>query len=583
MSVKNDLQVHRSDRRAFAAPAAGENHDPVTTQLIRHALDSAAKQMKRAAVRTSFSPIIYEALDFAVVLYDRQVRLLAQAPTLPIFMGTMGFCIEGAVAAVGGESALQPGDVLIYNKPYGTGSHAQDCAIVMPVFLPDGVLVGYAANKAHWLDVGALAPYCTNTTDVYQEGVVIPGVKLYQAGRRNEDVYRLVLANCRFARAVSGDINAQVASCHVGARELVRIIQRYGIQSFNAHVERMFEHGEHVVREFIRKIPDGTYRATCHMDNNGVDDKPIQFDVVIEIADSTVRFDFTHVPGAQRGPTNCPLPSTVSGARVTLAMLAGNAHETPNEGHFRPMEVVTRPGSMFHAVEPQPCYLYAWPVLSAMEGLFQAFAQATDGGFPSGSAGDIVGVQYYGTYGESHELFFGGSALPVGQGALPHADGSTLFVAALAQSQTQSPELQEAKLPILYEKWEFTADSAGPGQYRGGLGWELHFRALQDLSVISEMERTKVPGWAQKGGRSGTPNRFEIDFADGHTEAFIKATDLHVNANSRFRIYCGGGGGYGPPAQRDVVAIRRDLLDGLVSESHVRQFYPQFDFETMDQ
>jgi N-methylhydantoinase B len=445
---------------------------------------------------------------------------------------------------------------------------------VMPVFLPDCELAGYAANKAHWLDIGALAPYCTNTTDVFQEGVVIPGVKLYRAGKRNEDVYRLLLANCRFTQAVAGDINAQVASCHVGARELVRIIQRFGLETFKAHVEHMFAHGEHVVRECIRKIPDGSYRATCHMDNNGVDDNPISFEVVVEIAGSTVRFDFSRAPDAQCGPTNCPLPSTVSGARVTLAMLAGSAHETPNEGHFRPMEVVTRRGSMFHPVEPQPCYLYAWPVISSMEGIFEAFAKATDGRIPSGSAADIVGVQYYGKHHTTGELFFGGSALPVGQGALPRADGATLFVPALAQSQTQSPELQEAKLPILYEKWEFTADSAGPGKYRGGSGWELHFQTLQDLSLISELERTKVPGWAQKGGLSGTPNRFEIDFSDGHTESLIKATNRAVSAGSHFRIYCGGGGGYGAPAERDPAAVRRDLLDGLITEQHASTYYP---------
>src|ERR1700730_13127796 len=210
MSTKlNDLHFYRNRASTVEHSARASDADPVTTQIIRHALNSAAKQMKRAMIRTAFSPIIYESLDFAVVLYDRQIRMLAQAPTLPIFIGTMSFCIEGAVQAVGGEGQLEPGDVLIYNVPYGTGSHAQDCAIVMPVFLADGELVGYAANKAHWLDIGAKAPYCTDTTDVYQEGVVIPGVKLYKAGKLNEEIYRMAIANCRFKKTVNGDLNAQ--------------------------------------------------------------------------------------------------------------------------------------------------------------------------------------------------------------------------------------------------------------------------------------------------------------------------------------------------------------------------------------
>jgi N-methylhydantoinase B len=443
----------------------------------------------------------------------------------------------------------------------------------MPVYLPSGELVGYAANKAHWLDIGAKAPYCTDTTDIYQEGVVIPGVKLFKAGKLNEDIYRMILANCRFTKAVDGDLNAQVASCHVGARELVRVIERFGKEVFSANVERMLDHGEHVVREYIKTIKEGVYTATCHMDNNGLDDNPIKFEVSVTVKGADMTMDFSRVPDAQGGPVNCPYPSTVSAARITLAMLAGNVVETPNEGHFRALKVITRKGSMFHPVSPQPCYLYGWPVMSAMEGLFEALSAATGGKLPSGSAGDIAALNFYGTRRDNGELFFGGSALPVGQGALPDADGATLFVPALANSQTQSPELQEAKLPIRYEKWEFTPDSCGAGRFRGGSGWELHFRLLDKIALISVMERTKVPGWGQRGGLSGATNRLQIDFADGHTETLIKATDKPVHAGSLLRIYCGGGGGYGAPAERATEAVKRDLLDGLISTGYARKHY----------
>lgn len=565
------LHVYRGNARPSFETRC--DADPVTTQIIRHALNSAATQMKRAMIRTSFSPIIYEALDFAVVIYDRNLRLLAQAPTLPVFMGTMSFCIEAAVTAVGGERALEPGDVLIYNKPYGTGSHAQDCAVVMPVFRPDGTLIGYAANKAHWLDVGAMAPYCTNTTDVFQEGVVIPGVKLYRRGVLNEDVHRMLLANSRFAYAVEGDLNAQIASCHVGARELQRVVDRFGVDVFEACVERMLDHGEAVVRRFLERIPDGVYHARGFMDDNGIDAEPVEFEIAVEVSGSDVRFDFSRVPAASRGPINCPLPSTVSGSRVAIAMLAGGENEIPNEGHFRSLTVVTRPGSLFHPVEPQPCYLYGWPLMSAMEAIFQALAAALPQNVPSGSAGDICGVLYYGRHSRTGEPFFGGSALPVGQGASARRDGGTMFVVALAQSQTQSPELQEAKTPVHYEKWEITPDSAGPGKHRGGAGWELHYRVLEDSNIISVIERTRIPGWAQQGGLSGTPNRLEIDFPDGTTRVLRKATDLPIPAGSRLRIYCGGGGGYGPPGERDPEAVRRDLLHGIITLEHARKHY----------
>ena len=567
------FHVHSGTSSWLEKNLTSREADPVTTQIVRFALHSAANQMKRTAIRTSFSSTIYEALDFAVVLYDRQIRLLAQAPTLPAFTGTMSFCIEAAVKAIGGESALNDGDVIIYNVPYGTGSHAQDCAIVIPVFTKDGVLVGYAANKAHWMDIGAKAPYCTDTTDVFQEGVVIPGIKLFQEGVRNHDLFRMVIANCRFPKEVEGDLNAQVASCHVGARELLRVIERFGYPLFQSCVERMFEHSERAVRRFIEALPDGKYSATCHMDNNGLNENSITFDVTVIIRGSEICMDFSDTPNAQAGPVNCPFPSTVSLARVTLAMIAGSAHEIPNEGSFQPLQVITRPGSMFHPVPPQPCYMYGWPLVAAMEGLFKALAEASGGQLPSGSAGDIAYLAYYGRALETGTAFVGGGAMPVGQGALPHADGAILFVPSLAHSQTTSPELQEAKTPVRFEKWEITPDSAGPGEYRGGSGWEFHYTVLQDVLLVSTIERTKVPGWGQRGGLSGQPNRFEIDFPDGRTEVIRKVTDMHVPAGSRLRVYCGGGGGYGLPAARNPEAVKRDLLSGIITIKHAHEFY----------
>src|SRR4051812_35744409 len=168
-------------RAGMGSASGAVDADPITTEVIRHGLNSAAEQMKRALVRTAFSPVIYEVLDFAVAIYDRRVRLLAQAPSLPFFMGTMSFCVEAAVEAGGGEDALEPGDIVLYNYPYGTGSHPQDAAVVMPVYL-ENELIGYTTIKGHWLDIGGKEPYSTDTVDVFREGTIFPGVKLYNRG-----------------------------------------------------------------------------------------------------------------------------------------------------------------------------------------------------------------------------------------------------------------------------------------------------------------------------------------------------------------------------------------------------------------
>ena len=548
--------------------------DPVTTELVRNALGSAVTLMMNTVTRVSCSPIVYEANDFCVALYDRDVCLLSQAPTLPIFLGTMNFCIEAAVESVGGEGALEPGDILLYNMPYGTGSHAQDAAVVMPVFLDDKNLIGYATNKAHWYDIGAKNPYCTDTEDLFQEGVIFPGVKIYKAGVRNDDIFRMVEANTRTPVYVLGDVHAQVAAARVGAEALINLHKRFGTETFDLCVQRMFDHGEALVRSFFEKLPDGQYQAGGTLDNDGLTDDEIDFELGLEIKGSTIRIDFSSVPDALAGPMNCPFPSTVSGARVTVGMMLGESG-TPTEGHFRPLEVVTRPGSIFHPVSPQPCYLYGWPLMTAMETIYQAFSKAADGLVQSGSAGDICAVQAYGYDSETGEFFFNGYALPVGNGAQKDQDGATLYVPALARSLLPSAEIQEAKFPFLFRRWEMATDSCGPGRHRGGLGINYEWEVSHEARLISTMEQTKNPGWAQRGGLSGRSNRLEIQYPDGRTEEMRKVTGLRVPKGTIIKIYTGGGGGYGPPGEREPDAVKQDLAEGYISETHAREYYPQ--------
>ena len=551
-----------------------KDKDPVTTEIVRNALNSAANQMKRTLIRASFSPIVYEVLDFAVALYDKEIRLLSQAPSLPIFMATMSFCIEAAVEAVGGEDNLAAGDVILYNMPYGTGSHAQDAAIVMPVFIDDGkTLVGYVANKAHWLDIGAKDPYCTDSIDVFQEGVVFPGVKLYNKGEKVADIFKMVEANSRMPVGTLGDINAQIASVRVGEKEFLRVVNRFGLDTFEYAVERMFDAGEAVIRNYFSNIDDGRYVGHGVMDDNGVDNKLIEFDVIVESNGSTVSMDYSGVPDVPRGPTNCPLPSTVSASRVAITMLAG-AGEPPNEGHLRPVEVTTRPGSMFHPLPPAPCYLYGWPAISAMEAIYEALAQAVPTDVPAGSAADICGVMIWGEKDNKYgEPWVGGGPFPVGQGGFANGDGDTMIHVAEAAARFAPVEVWEALYPWRFEKFQLRQDSAGAGQHRGGLGLEIVFEVFQDVNLISTVERTKVPGFAIFGGQSGMTNGLTINFPDGTEQKLAKITGLHLPKGTKITIHCGGGGGYGNPELRDAELIENDLKQGYISKHFAETVY----------
>ncbi len=529
--------------------------------------------MKRALVRTAFTPVIYEVLDFAVAIYDRQVRLLSQALGMPHFMGRLSFGIEATIAAIGGEEALEPGDILFHNVPYFSGAHANDGAVLMPVFAADE-LIGYAAVTAHWLDIGGKDPYSTDTVDVFQEGTLFPGVKLYSGGRLVDDVYRTVLANSRVPKLVEGDLNAEIVALRTGAAAFTRIIERYGLEVFRAVVERMFDHGEATVRDFFERIPDGRYVGHAELDSDGVTDEPVPFDVVVEVEGSSVRVDYTGAPDALAGPLNCPYPATVSSTRVALMMLAGGG-EAPNDGHFRPIKVVTRPGSMFHPLPPSPCFLYGWPFFQATEAMYRALALASPSIAPAWSGGDILTLVWWGTRDHTGEPWADASPHPIGQGAHERGDGASALMHHLQSGTRFSPaEVWEARNPLLVERIELAPDSGGPGRHRGGLGVDLSFRVLEDLQLTSVIERTKNEPLGLAGGGEGRSNGATLVYLDGRSVEISKHTRLHLPRGTTVELRAGGGGGFGDPGERDAAAVHTDVREGYVTREQALRLYP---------
>ena len=570
-SRPQETVVHRYEHRERRGDPT--TVDPVTTEVVRHGLISAAEQMKRAFVRTAFNPVIYEVLDFAVAIYDRDVRLLSQALGMQHFMGRLSFGVEASVAAVGGEDRLEPGDILFYNIPYLSGAHANDAAVVMPVFVEDE-LIGYTAITAHWLDVGGKDPYSTDTVDVFQEGMLFPGVKLYRAGVVDDDLYRTLLANSRVPKALEGDLNAEIVGLRTGAAAFQKVVERYGRDVFEAVVERMLDHGEATVRAFFDKIPDGRYVGHAVLDSDGVGDEEVPFDVVIEVDGSNVRVDYTGVPDALPGPLNCPQPGTVSSTRMALMMLAGGG-DAPNDGHFRPIEVATRPGSMFHPLPPSPCFLYGWPFLQSTEAMYHALAQGTPTVAPAWSGGCILTIVWWGNREATGEPWADASPHPIGQGASARGDGASALMHHLQSATRFSPvELWEVRDPWIVEKVELATDSGGPGKYRGGLGLDFTFLVLEDLNITAVIERTKNAAPGLVGGGEGRANGATLVYEDGRRVEIAKDTRVPLPKGTRVELRCGGGGGFGDPAERDPVAVHADLREGYVSEQEARRWYP---------
>lgn len=548
-------------------------NDPITAEVIRHGLAGAAEHMRRALCRMAFSVAIYEANDFTAGLFDHEARLLAQARSVPAFLGTLGLAIEAVVASVGGKETLEPGDVLVSTNAYDIGSHSADASFIVPGFI-DGRLIGYAAVKAHLTDIGAKDIVCTDTTDIFQEGLILPGVRLYRSGELQDDIYRILLMNSRAPEAMAGDVTAIVAAARMGLAELQHIVGRYGLDTFHNAVETMFDHGEAMVRELISTIPDGRYSAQTWLDNNGMDEKPIAMSVSVDVSGSEITVDLTDAPPMQIGPMNCPVGMTISTIRGALMSIVGGAEEC-NEGFFRSLRVETTPGTIVHAVHPAAVFTNGWPVFSVFDGMHRALAGALPDRVPARSGGDVCATMFVGVNSDTGQFWLEGGNHSVGPGASSQGDqgGPTMHITA-SGLLTFCPEAIEARGALRLEQYELAPDSAGPGRFRGGLGVAGVYRTLHDCELNVLWEQTLTPAWGLQGGKEAQRNWWRVTHPDGATFEGTKLGGHKLPAGSVLEVRTGGGGGWGPPEERDVATIHSDVREGYISEESARRDYP---------
>lgn len=553
------------------APAQTAQRDPVRTEVIRHGLQTAAEQMALTLRRTAFSSVIYEVNDFACALYDEQRRLLAQAPVFPLFLGTLHFCVEAALRAVGGAERLAPGDVIFTNYGYDVGSHQQDAVIVVPAFFEQRV-AGYAVVKAHHLDFGAKEFFCTDTTDIFQEGTILPGVKIYDQGVLDAQLYRTLLANSRLPAALGGDLHAEISAATVGIDALARLLRRFGASEVAAAAQEMFDHGEQVVRAFLQRIPDGCYIGRGTLDDNGIDDSPVPIEAAVTVAGPQIAIDFSASSDQQRGPVNCPFPSTVSAARMAIMALVGE-HSTVNEGHFRPITVNAREGSVYRPTPPAPVYLYYWSAVQAVDLIHHALAAAIPAEIGAGSASDVCCLIWWGRNADG-SMWSEGMNHPSGQGASRDSDGMAPMIHIASAGMRNHPiEVWEARRPVIVDRMELLADTGGAGRHRGGLGILQEYHAIDDCFLTLTLDRTKQPSWGTAGGSPGKPNYARMRLPDGAVVDCSRVTGLPVPKGAIIEVFSGGGAGYGDPSERDQAATIEDVREGYVTLEAARRDY----------
>ncbi|MFD0078696.1 hydantoinase B/oxoprolinase family protein [Streptomyces sp. NPDC127166] len=548
--------------------------DPVTVEIIRCALLQAAEDMNTTLIRSAYTPTIYEAKDCAVALLDRDHHVLGQSSGLPIFLGNLEECTR-ATERMYGREVWQEGDVWVLNDSYIGGTHLNDVTVYAPIHV-GGELVGFAASRAHWIDMGSKDPGGSmDSTTIYQEGLRMGPLKIYERGEPCVLTQDLIARQVRFPQPTLGDMRAQVACALTGARRLGEIVERWGLDVLLAARDAIFEQTERLEREQIAAITDGVYEATGRLDNDGIDlETPLHVTVRVTVDGDRMTMDVTDCADQATGPVNCGAAQTEAACRVGYKLLVSG--EVPlNGGSFKPLEVLTRPGSMLAAVEPAACQYYYSHLGLVIDLVVKALAPALPEKAAAASYGDSMIVQFTGFDPRTDKLFVSQEATVGGWGAWETGDGETCLINNVNGSLRDMPvEVLETLFPVRVEEYAVRADSAGAGRTRGGNGVVRQYRFTADQSLSLWWERSDTPAWGLFGGEAGAPPKVTLNPGRDDERSLLKVNALPVREGDVLRCESGGGGGFGPAAERPAEAVADDIRQGLLSAARAHADYP---------
>ena len=545
--------------------------DSITVEVIRNYLLSTAREMNRNLIRTSYNTIIYEVHDFGVGIYDRHCRMLAEAPGLAIFTRANDYALKKIVDYLG-YAKLDPGDVILLNYPYWSSTHTLDVTAAAPIFHED-TLVGFAAVKQHWLDLGQKdAGYCLDTTEIYQEGLFLPCSKIYKRGVLNEELADIIRFNSRMPNRVLGDMNAQISSLRTGERRVKELVAKFGYDTFEEAVEAILDHGERLARQRLAELPKGTWSAEDWVDDDGIDkDTMVKIKATVTVTDQEMVVDFAGSSPATKGPINIPF-----GLTAGLSALVFKAVTTPdspaNEGNFRPLRVEAPPGTLMHAVPPAATFTL-WPALLATEVITKALAKGMPDHVPACSGGDIFDVMGVGIHPRTGQMWLEATNEGVGFGGHAGGDGENGIMHLTEPGCRNNPiEVLETKAPWLIEDYCLRQDSAGPGEHRGGLGVTRTYRFLAEATALTLVKKTKTKPWGMAGGMDGE-NGFVVLQPGTEQEQVTGMVNAQMSAEDALENNSGGGGGWGDPFKRDPQKVLDDVVDEYVSEKSAKEDY----------
>lgn len=549
--------------------------DPTTLVVIQNALQHIASEMDLVHQKASFSPIIAEALDRANGIYHRDDgAVIAQGETsLPTFVGVMQFTTEAVIAE---RMELSDGDIVVVNDPYFGGTHLMDVKLVKPFFY-QGALWCYLTNSGHWPDIGGMVPggFATEATEIQQEGLRIPPVRLYRENVLCEDVLRIILSNIRVPEERLGDIRAQVGALDAGARSLSRLLDRYGADVVETCIAEFRRRSEAQMRSHIEAIPDGLYSFSSEIDSDGVDDRPLTVALDMTVRGSDIEFDLSRSSPPCRGPMNSVWAITRSAIYIALKHIFPDV--PINAGCFAPLHIRKPVGTFLYAEYPRPVSGCAAEVSQRLiEVVLGAFGKAAPElvvAAPFSSSGNFTLGGWDPLKARNYVMinFSGG-----GYGASTDLDGLSNAAASISAAKTMPLERIEESYPVLFDHYRLSTDSGGAGKRRGGLGVDYQLRLLRGEGRASFlMDHGRIGPHGLLGGHRGATNRIELE-RGGRIEKLpldSKGSGIELQPGDRVRVVTPGGGGFGDPREREPDLVGRDLRRGYISAQTAQAVY----------
>ncbi|WP_439031564.1 hydantoinase B/oxoprolinase family protein [Gordonia terrae] len=556
-------------------PSAATALDPISAEIIRDAFVSITDEMKTNLMRTAYNLIIYEAQDFTVGLFNAEGETVSIGLGLPMFVGGLSRAVKAKIDYYG-RDGIEPGDILLTNDAYIMGSHLNHMIFTLPIFHA-GELVAFASSMAHWADVGGVLG--GTTQDIYSEGLQMPIVKVFKRGVQDDEITRIIETNVRFADLAMGDFRAQVAAIRTGEARMTELLQRHGADTISLAMTETFKRSAALARRAVQEIPDGTYRASTAMDDDGVSPGvPIPITVTVTVADDQMTIDLSEVAPQVAGYFNSGETAGISAAQVAFKCLTSPNDYPVNAGSFEPVSVVLPPGTVVSATKPAAMRWWMTFPMTVVDCIMKALATAMPERSIAGHHADLAVGSLYGTDRDTGRLFvFFGGAQGGGWGATSTKDGESATICINDGDTHNTPiESNEIKYPsLLFERYELRPDSGGPGRNRGGLGTRLDVRSHSKVKLNSFMDRTVEAPWGIDGGGPAHPNRLSIrrEGADFLPQPSGKVDSLELRAGDGYRIETGGGGGYGDPFTRDPEAVLADVRAGYVTSEMARDQY----------